>query len=1201
MRLVLLLILFSAFQALGATNPIVIDRGYIQEIPINLPIQSALKGDGCSYLYDNGSIFIYTDEKRFSGDELLIPLQDNQSLKATLSQGAVWGFQQGYTAKSGAGAIHELKVKLPNCILGNVCTPDKPFSIAIADIPRRNLNNFRFFIGREDVSTLFYYNEGEQAFKVKEYYEPKFFSRFSNGNAFLSWRIGGAKGAITGNLRIIAADKAIRGKILTSTGKTPAYLAGRAVILKYNGSDAILPHTFSAVVDEEGGYVFENLPSFEYKPIIPDIAESYSELAAFESEAGRRILKIQHIVPDYEGIYSIDKSYRAGEFLQLFPAFLSPKLTGAITELIQLSGDVVYYKAVNNSIRLILPERRIKEDEITFSAKIGGKKVLFIFPHPVKIDRGYEQFAPFSGEGYYARTTLIPFDNGGVLEYSSKNLPTAALNSWTAADGRSVKVHLFNPLGKAADITSYFTWDNAAQRLSLNRGSFDALYDDLKNNQAALGVTFCGALHKNRCFRINREIRPGGASLLVDVSIPPTRDVYLLLRQIDNPNSPVVRVKPPDKDGKFRFTDIPEGRYQLLLADLSLKNRGSIFTSVAYEDNEEKAEINIELAVSPILSTEPADLEKAFNGNWTPLLSEPLALHKDDFKRIDLKSFNIPAVDEVGVEGYFPGEYNLHSDLSLTLYTKANNRDYYSVFTFKHRDKFYTLPIFYNGNDAPIVSEKGLDYTMCPKDRPYCSNAFVDVKGAQGGIYNGKSSLSLTFPFTFNRQDLSIVMEQVTDITELFLVNSRYNRITLKRSAIPAFLSYLSASASPIKITIKDRQYYLSLIAGYKSAEISVTDMYGAQNPIFAGLEANVVCEYGGGRIYSRNVAVSSSGFILLEDIPDCSYHITLIDRKRYFAGELEMNLMAGQNKKKAILQVSCVSADEQFVNNCVPIIPLISKNRLIAPETALLLTDIDLQSVRQLKQENIIYKSIGRAVILYAPKSKDGKAFQSKLILNDSSSVNIVVESVAAHRIRTLARPQGAAVPVLKLTGVNDAFTYLGGGLSIAFDNMIPFSPDEISISSKNTNITSIFSYDNLTRTLILLPSNQREFAALFNDGWTQLSINIGSKGSLYDIALILAISSSDISAAAVGEAAQTIKSASAILTGSRSANGFEFRQEVKLNNNKTAVFRQVPLGIYNLTIFDLESDVFGSTEVSIPPNRTDLYLDLEVSKIVE
>jgi hypothetical protein len=115
------------------------------------------------------------------------------------------------------------------------------------------------------------------------------------------------------------------------------------------------------------------------------------------------------------------------------------------------------------------------------------------------------------------------------------------------------------------------------------------------------------------------------------------------------------------------------------------------------------------------------------------------------------------------------------------------------------------------------------------------------------------------------------------------------------------------------------------------------------------------------------------------------------------------------------------------------------------------------------------------------------------------------------------------------------------------------------------------------------------------------QLSIRIGKSGPSYDIALILALSSSDIFASAVGDSAPGLKNANAVLSGNRGVNGFEFRQEIKLRNNKTAIFRQVPFGIYNLTIFDLENNIFGSTEVSVPPNRTDLYLDLEVSKIVE
>jgi hypothetical protein len=1139
-------------------------------------------------------------------DNITLLLPDNNTLKVTAVNPALWNFQQAYVSKSGTKAIHELQVKLPECTLANVCSADKPFTISFPRTNRQNLNSARFSIGKEDVSTLFYFNEQQQAFKIKEFYEPRFFDRFKGGKADFSWRVGYGKNAYADSVTVRLANKAVKGKIITATGKIPNYLAGKEISFIFSGSDTLLPHTMKASINKRGEYLLDNLPTFEYKPLLPSLYDAALELKSYEVIDGKAYLSVLHVVPDYDAVFTVDtKGYRAGEFVVFSPASANPNFFGDISEFIQTSGDTAFFKPFRKNAAIIFPDRRVKEEEISFSAKVGGKKILFIFPQPIEIEKGYEQFSPFFGDGYYAHTILEGFDSSGVLSFGAKNIPSARINSFTNSSADSVKVHLFDPLGKAVDITSYFDWDNSAQRLTLNKSKFINLYTELKNNYSTLGVTFCGASDKSRCFRIKKEIRPAAASFIVTPTVKPTDDMFAALRQLDNTAQPVVRLAKASKDGKFIFSDVPEGRYQILLADLALKNQGYTYSSVTFEDNEEKTEINIVLPVSTIDPVKP-DYQRVTRGNWIALMQEPLKIYKNDFKSIDLKAFNISSIDEISIAGYFPGEYSLHSDLSVIFYTGDNYNDLYSVLILRDKETLYTLPIFYNGNEPPIISEEGLDYTMCPKDRPHCSNAFVDIKGVTSGVYNGKNPLSLSFPITFNRQDLSVIMEQMSDITNLFLVNSKYNRITLKRSSIPAFLSYLSTNTSPIRINIKNRRYYLDLAAGYKNAEISVTDRLGAQNSLFSNLELNIACERGGKRIYSRNAAVTSSGFVQLDDLPDCAYHITLIDRKRFFSGELDMNLQAGQNKKKEILQVNCVSSDDQFINNCVPIIPLISRNRLIAPEIALFFTDelkANVRSIKEEKRESLNSKLLGRAIIFYAPKSKDGKAFQSKIILNEDniSPLNIAVESIASYRIRTLSKPAGSPVPVLRLAGVNDAFTYQGGEFAITFDNMGKFSYSEISVACRNTNITEMFSYDNSTKTLTLLQGSYGDFAALFNDGWLQLSIRIGENERLYNIALVLTASSSDIFVSVVGEIGLNTRNASAILSGSRNVNGFEYRQESRLNSNSIAIFRQVPFGIYNLTVFDMDANIFGSAEVSVPLEKTDLYLDLEVNKIVE
>jgi hypothetical protein len=278
------------------------------------------------------------------------------------------------------------------------------------------------------------------------------------------------------------------------------------------------------------------------------------------------------------------------------------------------------------------------------------------------------------------------------------------------------------------------------------------------------------------------------------------------------------------------------------------------------------------------------------------------------------------------------------------------------------------------------------------------------------------------------------------------------------------------------------------------------------------------------------------------------------------------------------------------------------ARNRLIAPETAIFFTDGNKEKVERIRAENettLNSKLLGRAIIFYA--AKDSRTFQNKIILNDDniSPIRITVENIASYRIRTAMKPAGAPSPVLKLAGVNDSFTYLGGEFAVTFELIEKLSTDAIRVydaNNESSDITELFSYNSSAKTLTLLPANYAAFSALFNDGWIRLSIHIGEE---YKIELVLALSSADIFTTVTGEDAAALKNASAILAGSRAVNGFEFRQESKLNNNKTAVFRQAPFGVYTLTVFDLETDTFGSTEVSVPPEKTDLYLEVEVTKI--
>ncbi|MDR2885028.1 MAG: hypothetical protein LBV09_07970 [Deferribacteraceae bacterium] len=798
-----------------------------------------------------------------------------------------YGKKGGYADNSTAMPIHHLKVSFPDCTLGNICSPNGNFSVILSDLAEQNSGKVSFFVNDTDVSMLLYYDAPKSTFRVKEFYQEQFFSHFTSDDNFFSWKIAGGRPSGDGRVRIILSNKRISGKFIDSDGDVPPLIKGKKATLHFAGSDKLVPHTFEVNIDSNGRYIAENLPTTDYKIYSKDIPLGETQID--------NATEWTHTVPAFDLILSTSAPYRAGEFVVTSPESWNSRLKGTLTAFKQIAGDNVTMKINGNKIAMILPYMRKSADDLLFTGEVSGRTFLLKIPHPVPVNSGYEQFGMFNKEGYYAHTAIYNLPPDGLL---SDTLPTIAINAVVPIYADTFKVHLYNTDGKAADVTSLFTWNSVAQSATISSAKFRTLYNSMAVGEGTLTGTMCDKGNSNRCFRTKHNVRKGDKTITIK-AIP---DSYIILREL-HADKPIVRLGKTDKKGVYEFKALSTGKYQLLLADLNLESYGDEIITLS-DSIEHELKVN---TIRP--NTDPL---KITAGSLVQIYAEPIELHSTDYKEIDLAPF-IPNLAEATVSllGELPADYEVRNDGSIAILTKDNITNSYSNILFQHDDTVYQLPLFYNGAATTIVREAGLDYAMCPESRPICGNAFIDVAGVNRNIYDGKEPLQLTFPLSFKRNEINIQIEDGSDITAMFAIYPNSRRVALKKDFIPAFLSMLSNTTKPITINVKTRTYYLSLNAGYKRIEtiIEVPDV--ASTYPLDGMRVKASCQYSGG-YFSQISYIEDSRAVNFRDLPSCTYDLHLIDRYRMFQGDMsDVNISSGQSLFQIRFPISYIGGDD--------------------------------------------------------------------------------------------------------------------------------------------------------------------------------------------------------------------------------------------------------------------------------------------------
>ncbi len=1220
-----------------------ITKGYFKEVTLTNPAATRMSGEDKSadieYTADKSRLVLnYNPPSGKAPDNITLNLPGITSpmMFDFAQKPAEWRFYDkngGYAAKSGAAPVLQLQVAFPDCQYVNICRPDGDFSVRLASVSDTNSRKASFFVNGEDVTTLFQYDENNQLFRIKEFYQQHFYKYFKGARGRFSWRITDDKVRLNGAADIILADRAIKGRVRNTAGKVPPLLVGKSVTLSFAGSDTVIPHSVSAVIDSRGDYSVPDLASFDYSISIDGVPSVKIKLGALAVADNITTLEVSHVVPDFDMILSSseDVPYRAGEFIILNPQQWDARLTGKVTDFRQMEGDPAKINVTGDSIALILPTEREDAGELVFHGAVGSKKFLLKIPHPVKLNTGYEQFGMLDSRGIYAQTRISGLQGGGVLPASAMHIPAASVNSITRISKDYVKMHVYTADGKAADVTPFFIWSDSRQSMLADKARYKQLYDTLLNDSATLAATFCDRVQPDACFRIKQTVRPGGASVSVtvqpgdkNIKLSSLEGVFVIFRELHVTDSPVVRVAALDSKGVCRLDNIPAGSYQAQIADISLKHYGSSFINITDGDNMARRVLTVKLTAQSASGGNKSEnvLRLMTEGNLVPLSVAPVTLYRNNYELLDLKQYsasNIDSVVAVNVLGEMPGEYILYPDNILSLLTADINKDIYATMLFTSGGRVYQLPFHYIGSEYPVVTEEGMDYTMCPDERPLCGNAFVSVKGAEQGIYNGKKVLQLTFPVPFGQNDLKVFMESDADVTEIFNVSPQNRSLTLKKEAIPGFLSNLATNSQPVRIEVKNKKYYLSLLAGYKSIEASVVDNYGAQSSLFSGLKAKASCEYAPDKFFSKIATIKGMGIVLFDDLPDCTYRLSIIDKERLFRGELDrLALSAGQNRLRTIFQVSCTGSNDQYVENCQPFLPVVQDRRLMAPDFGVLFVDRyisgepDAISLRP-STSPLRYKHLGRGVIIYAPPMKPFEDNKSALTFTSGSrhmEAILDVGDIGGQLVKTVVRPPRAKTLIITAEGLTPSYVYTGSGpLVFKVGGGLKFSGEEVKVfielGGEETEITHLFTWDGQKSSLTLDKNEYDNFRGLLAGAQQRLYIALASDNpaKYYKVMAVIGGGAADIIGEAVidpSAAAVQLKDAKALLIGKRSKNGNDFRQLTDVKSNRSFRFPNVPLGLYDLVVFDMEGDYYGSREISVQAERSDLYLELPVKKMM-
>jgi hypothetical protein len=894
--------------------------GQINAIALEKPLQkgsSAISvGKGYEYFIDSNSLLLNIFDDSLAGKKIAI---DALSPYLIQKEPIKWLFYSGkgsYAERSGAMPIHQLQIELPECMLGNVCTYGGDFSVALPNATDNNSGKFAFFVNNTDVTMLIYYDAADKLFKVKNYYQGQFFAHFTDGDNYFRWKLESGKPSDSGRVRILLTNKRLSGRFVDSKGGVPPQIEGRTAVLRHDGSNLLVPHTFEVEIDAQGRYVADGLPTLGYRVSVKDLAAATVRMDSISKFDNVTELSLVHTLSE--------------------PAS-SPQA----------------------------------EDNST----------------------SYTQFGMFNKEGFYARTAI-------------DEALTLSINAVVPIARKDFKVHLYNTDGKALDVTTLYSWSTASQSATISKNNAQRLY----SMGGTLAATFCDSGKPDRCFRIKKEL---------------------------------------------------------------------------------------------------------YTGDLSP--------------QADKEPFN------------------------------------------------------------PIITEDGMDYTMCPAARPLCGNAFVDISGVNGGIYNGKEPLRLVFPVAFKGSDVKVMLEGNSDITEMFAIQPNRRAIALRKEFIPAFLSVLSNTREPILLLVNDKRYHLSLVAGYKSLEVVVAAENDIPTILLEGLSVKLSCE---DQHYTQSAEINSAGIVSFQDLPDCTYSMDLVDDSQIFAGHIDgVRVSSGQSQLHTRFPVTCVGSDDQYIENCQPIIPIVSR-RLIAPDFGVLFAeDLDNLSV----SEGIEYKVLGKGITLFAAKSSEHSELKFA-----SYTVPLEISDISDYLIRTLAMPEDKP-GTLRVSNVTPSFALLEDEPPV-FEFDIPFTYDKyavkVTLDGKNLSDMFIWTKGSL---LTILESKYSEFVELFANRQQALNIELTADAqSSYTFSAVLGVGASDIVVQAVGDSAAEAGSARALLIGRRAKNGNEYRQLADLSANGRARFAAVPLGIYDIIIFAQAEDIYGSKEVEVQTAESDLYIELPIKRLV-
>ncbi len=1192
-------------------------QGYINEFSLNEQVSDNISSSTNNYSYiKTGPMLIVAAYKL--GDKFTL---DNSTGTFKVSgEPPEWRFhkdKKGYGRLSGTSALHRLEASLPDCTLGNICKPGASFSLAITGVNEANSGAIHFYVNNEDVTTFFYYDVKNERFRVKQYNEARFFSFFKGNDDYLSWKSDNKKVQIEGNVRILLANRAIKGKVVTPSGSVPKKLIGKKVNFYFAGSDYIVPHSLQAVINERGEYYLDGLATFAYKPSFDIIQNNKIVLNSLTTRDNTTVLDILCVVPDYNYIISNDEDYRAGEFLIIKGSDLHPSLQGNIQRFEQIAGDSVRLGIVKNRFTMILPVERVLPDDLFFQGEIDNKTILLKIKHPVPARREYVQYSLFSTEGIYARTAITKLNNG-LLAANTTSMLSASVDSFYSSSQNNVKAHIFDENGTATDVTPFFSWDDDTQSLKGKEESRTRFYDILQNTNVTLIVTFCSKTDPDICFRIRDRLKPGGAG--VEVRLGKTGSgKYAILRQINVVFNPVVAVSRANKNGIVAFDNVPQGKYIIIYADTELKHYGYNFATISAEDNAKKRTIEADIPLRPIgENLNDKLLSVITNGNIQNINDGPIKLFPNDYKDIDLKQLGLPDkenISSVQLLGELPGSYILYPDKILRFTTVDSYKDRSSVMLLESNNNIYTLSIVYAGTDKPVITQDKLDYSMCPSSRPVCGNAFVDVKGVTRGIYDGKNQLAIVFPLSFNRSDVKIMMESINDITEMFSIEPKYRRVVLKKSAIPEFLSNLSTNREPVAFYIKDQIYRLHITAGYKSIEVSVVDEDGGETSLFSGMDAHLACEYKQDELYSHISRINRAGTVVFTDLPDCDYRLTLIDYNRMFYGVLNnLSLTTGQNRLRTMFPVSCVGNDDQFMRDCNPLIPIISNNRMISPDIGVIFTDkyLPFTIKASVKPEDSGMRSslLGRGVVLFDNGSVQSSAIRTLILTDeDNNSVNIELNSSYIYNvlIKTLSWPSGYKKNILKVQGVDNSLIFNNRTpIRFVFDTELKYRSEEITVSvdydGELEDISTMFMWDSNTNILSLKNSSLPDFTSLLDGRQRSIIFTIG-KGDVkrqYVISAVIGAGVADITLD-VTVNGKSVQQGKALLIGRASKNQYEYRQLATVNKNGRTYFSNIPRGGYELIFFDMDANAYGSRELSVHADQSDLYVTIDAVGLIK